>query len=74
MKIVQFKDGTYGIRRLTFSGFEYLDFNQPEYWWDIKSRPFCDCKTSKEEVLKAYERFGDKGTIVSYESLKAEKE
>ena len=60
MKIVKFKDGTYGVRRLTLGGYEYKDFRSPRYWWLITSKFFADCRGTLTEA----EYYTDKGKVV----------
>ena len=38
MKIVKFKDGKYGVRRLTLFGYKYKDFRVVPFWWSRNSR------------------------------------
>ena len=60
MKIVKFKDGTYGVRRLTLYGYKYKDFHIPRYWWSRNSIYFADCRGTLTEA----EYYTDKGKVV----------
>ena len=62
MKIVKFKDGTYGIRKLSLFGYKYLDIH---YWYYRLDRYFCDCKITLEKAVQKMDLLEDKGTIVS---------
>lgn len=61
MKIVKFKDGTYGVRRLTLFGYEYKDFRSLKHWWSLNSICFADCRGTLAEA----EYYADKGTVVN---------
>ena len=61
MKIVKFKDGTYGVRRLSLFGYEYKDFRNPQFWWLRNSQYFPDCHGTHAEA----EYYTDKGTVVN---------
>lgn len=59
MKLVRFKDGTYGIRKGNWlTGYLYKDFKSI-HWWRIGIFPD-DIRTTKENA----EKFLDKGEIV----------
>lgn len=61
MKIVKFKDGTYGVRRLTLFGYEYKSFRRPlQFWWSRNSEYFSDCHGTLAEA----EYYTDKGKVV----------
>ena len=60
MKIVKFKDGKYGVRRLTLFGYKYKDFRVVPFWWSRNSRFFSDCRGTLTEA----EYYTDKGTVV----------
>lgn len=34
MKIVKFKDGTFGVRKGFFWHYQYLDVSSESYWWN----------------------------------------
>jgi hypothetical protein len=67
MKIVKFKDDSYGIRRFSWDrrSYEYLDLEDCVYWWssDYRYKPYCR-KATRQEVLIAYEKATDYGTPV----------
>lgn len=57
MRLVEFENGKWGVRRFTpFVGFEYLDLDNTEDWWDRSDRFFCGCLAdSREDALRAVE-------------------
>jgi hypothetical protein len=59
MKIVQFKDGRYGIRKLTIFGYRFLGKGtEKDYWWGvIKEFVPKYAAMSKEEVIDRWKRF-----------------
>jgi hypothetical protein len=60
MKIVKFKNGTYGIRKgWLFYRYRDLELN---YWWPLSSKYFKDCQASLEIVQNAFDGMQDKGT------------
>ena len=67
MKIVKFKDGTYGVRRFSlFFGYVYKDLanSGADFWWPRDSRSFRDCRSSKENAEAFFNIATDKGTKV----------
>ncbi len=65
MKIVKFKDGTYGVRKFSFlMGYSYVDLTTPHYDWNRYCQYYHNCKGSKEESDKVFERLTDKGSVV----------
>lgn len=64
MKIVKFKDGTYGVRRLTLFGYEYKDFRSIEFWWSRNSQYFPACHGTLTEAEYYTEYYTDKGKVV----------
>ena len=80
MKIVKFKDGTYGIRK----GFRLLGWVEYWYrdlvsqrlclWWRTGSGYFKDCKGTKDAVLGYLNKPPvDYGTPITLEQLRKEK-
>ena len=59
MKIVKFKDGTYGVRKW-FGFYLYQDLTIPGLWWSRNSKFFSDCRGT----LSQAEYFSDKGTVI----------
>ncbi len=55
MKIVKFKDGSFGIRRLTPIGYQYKDLVH-SFWWFLGSEHFADCCRDLECAQKAYNK------------------
>lgn len=65
MKIVKFKDGTYGIRRWSIIGYQYKDIKSDiSYWWTLNTKFIGHCKGTYPEILEIFERMTDKGKIV----------
>lgn len=60
MKIVKFKNGSYGVRTWCF-GFRYLDLRSPCFRWALGSRFIGDCQGTKEEALHALWLYTDRG-------------
>ena len=54
MKIVRFKNGTYGVRRWTIFGREFLDKDDPHGngWWTVKY--LHHYQTTREEAEKLF--------------------
>ena len=53
MKIVEFKDGTYAIRRWFILGYQYLDLESENIiWWNKDDTCFDDCLTTDFEYIK----------------------
>lgn len=69
MKIVKFKDNTYGIRRRIFSNLftpEFKDLTSSYFWWWAGSIHIKDCKSDNYElVLKIYNSMNDIGTPIN---------
>lgn len=68
MKVVYFKDGTYGIRKFSWLhlSYRYKDMNGfNSYWWPMKTDQFnYDCKrNSIEFVQNYYYSMTDKGRV-----------
>ena len=59
MKIVKFRDGTYGVRKW-FGIYLYKDLTISGLWWSMSSQFFSDCRGT----LAQAEYFSDKGTVV----------
>ena len=59
MKIVKFRDGTYGVRKW-FGIYLYKDLTISGLWWPMSSQFFSDCRGT----LAQAEYFSDKGTVV----------
>ena len=62
MKIVRFKNGAYGVRRLSPFGFQFLSSNG---YWRSKSYAFeYTLEHTKEDAEALYMMVADKGTPV----------
>lgn len=61
MKIVQFPNGQYAIRKGNhIFGYMYLDLTvNHEVWWDKKSKWFKDCLTDNLDELIQKMSYGD---------------
>ncbi len=67
MKIVKFKDGTYGIRKLTIIGYQFLDIEKADYWWFNKEYVNTKCKGTLEqtkEAMKKHKEVIDNGKMI----------
>ena len=67
MKIVKFKDGTFGVRRWLPFGYEFLDLRMSlikRYWWSTGDKSFVNCRGTEQEARKHYDLLTDKGTQV----------
>lgn len=64
MKVVQFSNGTYGIRKLSILGYEYLDFKMPCFWWGLKSRFIDDCQVDLKSVVDYYKKRNDRPVVI----------
>lgn len=58
MRIVEFKDGSFGIRS-GFIFYKYLDLVVPKLWWSRRFKEFKDCKGSLESCLKYKKMYKD---------------
>jgi len=62
MKIVKFKDGTYGIRRWSLLSLEYEYKDLQHFaWWPLSSCWQKDCRGTLEEAIQIIDRLADKG-------------
>jgi len=67
MKIVQFKNGKYGIRKWFF-GWKFADLKlKGRYWWPVWSDYYSDCQGTKENVIEIYGQlpYKDFGKVVN---------
>lgn len=63
LELVQFKNGTYGIRKRTLFGYKFLSRSR-EYWWNLHYvLDFCQFD-SLEDARKIYDAVTDKGKPV----------
>lgn len=62
MKIVSFKDGTYGIRKgYFFFGYKYYDLvSGSDYWWPFKGSYWNDCKGDLAKAEKRLQECKDR--------------
>lgn len=69
-KIVQFNDGSYGIRKFSFLKMNYIykDLHSI-FWWKRTSQYFSNCKGSLEEVVYWMRDVDDKGIVVKENGL-----
>lgn len=63
MKLVQFEDGEFGIRKFSFfhAGFVYFDLRDQDYWWGRKSKYFRNCRVPEEKAREIFKFLTDKG-------------
>ena len=72
MKIVKFRDGSFGIRRRLMSRFwapQFFDFvamrSKDHYWWSMTSPHLPDCRVEDEsEARRVYDIYTDIGTPI----------
>jgi len=72
MKLVKFKDGTFGIRKGFFPFYSFKDFDYPVggkiiqhgYWRGLGSNFISNCRTTEEEARKVFSMLTDKGEVV----------
>lgn len=53
MKIVEFENGRFGVRKLTLFGYRFLNIECPHDWKRQGSAYFDHCMCSKESAIKA---------------------
>lgn len=64
MKIVQFKDGTFGIRKgWWFTKYVFLDLKDTNYFWPLDHQNFKYSKGTHNQVIEIFNRLNDKGII-----------
>lgn len=64
MKIVKFKNGTYGIRKWTLFGYKFLS-RSGGYWWHLRSNLLAYCQFERlNDARKIYEAKNDYGEVV----------
>lgn len=63
MKLVKFKDGTFGIR-YGFIFHKYQDFKNESYKWPSGHRHMIDCKTTEEKARRFFNAISNKGEVV----------
>ena len=64
IEIIQFQDGTFGVRRYFLNRFEFADFRTLGLWWANDSKFIADCHGTHEQALSAYRQMTDTGTPV----------
>ncbi len=67
MKIIQFKNGPYAIRKWSFwrMKYLYLDLVDNGFWWSQEDRHFDDCLTnSKTLIERVYNLYKEKGRVI----------
>jgi hypothetical protein len=65
-KIVKFKDGMFGVRKLTLIGYTFADVRKGEhFWWSsaYKSAERCHCATV-EQAIQVIDKYCDNGEVV----------
>ena len=68
MKLVQFDDGTYGVRKGLIR-YRFRDLRSPiNYWWAADNPFFKDCKGTLSEAMVVMGRVKHKG--INYEDHK----
>ena len=66
MKLVKFKDGTYGVRKWSWLSlsYRYLDLKHGFYWWDRSSSFFRGCKGTEARSRSLMNSISDRGKVV----------
>lgn len=66
MKLVKFKDGTYGVRRWSWNllSYEYLYFSNFEPWWSHMFIHSKSWRTTEEKARKEIDYLTDKGKVI----------
>lgn len=52
MKLVQFSNGKWGVRRGFWPSYRFADLKNPSFWWDQSSGFLPDCMGTKEQALE----------------------
>ena len=63
MKIVKFKNGTYGIRKWTLFGYKFLS-RSGDYWWHLRNVLDYGQFKCLNDARKMYEAKNDYGEVV----------
>jgi hypothetical protein len=63
MKIVEFKDGTFAVRRWVLLGYEYKSLASSN-WWGKRDNSFNNCKGTREQAEREFNRLTDHGKPV----------
>lgn len=53
MKIVEFENGRFGVRKLTLFGYKFLNMDCPHEWQRQGSAYFNQCMKNKDTAIKA---------------------
>lgn len=64
MKLVQFKNGKFGIRKLTILGYRFLSKNY--HWWPKHYGPDFNLEHTEEEAVELLCSVNDKGTPINH--------
>lgn len=68
MKIVQFKDGNFGLQKTIFFGLirinRFVDLENTQYSWGVEEEFFSDCQSKNIEVVKSIKDRLDTRNIV----------
>ena len=65
IEIVQFKDGTFGMRRHFNDRFEFADFRSLGLWWAADSKFITDCHVTLEQAKARFDALTDIGTPIN---------
>lgn len=65
MKLVEFDNGTYGIRLFWFFGWCYLDLHGWNFdiWWQMRDKNFTRCQGTYENVKNIFRRYENKKAV-----------
>ena len=64
-KLVEFDDGSFGIRVRLLFRYVYIDLESTKHKWGMESYWFKYCKGSKEKAKEVFSSLYDKYTIVN---------
>jgi len=64
MKLVEFKDGTFGVRNNWFFGWHFIDLRSNNFDWTRSSKYFSNCKGSREIAEQTFMMRGSKYKII----------
>ena len=63
MKLVEFKNGSFGVRKATLFGYAYLDLRGIGFWWSRRDSSFSSyCRGSRTVAERLLQSLTDKGS------------
>ena len=65
MKLVKFKNGTYGVRKGFWPFYAFYDFTNTGFWWNNDSKFWHDCQTTDEQRARDFVKdHNDYGEVI----------